>query len=195
MPNAPLDLKTHLRARSLESQPVNPLPQLATAASLELRAANLADIPRLYDLIKYWAERGRMLERSHELLASTIHEFLLLENTDGELAGVVGLHRMAEDLAEVRGLAVNPNYQGKGLGRWLVLGAERLARDWGLKRLFAWTYEQRFFERCGYARIPREEATLPQEIYGECQRCPFLTNCKEIPMLKLIDLPKDIVAS
>jgi amino-acid N-acetyltransferase len=180
---------------ALESQPVTPIPELAPAVPLELRAATLEDIPRLYDLIKYWAERGRMLERSHALLANTIHEFLLLEHTNGELAGVVGLHRMAEDLAEVRGLAVNPNYQSKGLGRWLVLGAERMARDWGLKRLFAWTYEQRFFERCGYTRIPREEATLPQEIHGECQRCPFLTNCKEIPMLKLIGEPKPIVTS
>jgi amino-acid N-acetyltransferase len=180
---------------ALETQTINLMPELSPAAPLELRAAKLEDIPRLYDLIKYWAERGRMLERSHELLASTIHEFLLLEDQNHELAGVVGLHRMAEDLAEVRGLAVAPKYQGKGLGRWLVLGAERMARDWGLKRLFAWTYEQRFFERCGYTRIPREEATLPQEIYGECQRCPFLTNCKEIPMLKLIDLPKPVIAS
>jgi amino-acid N-acetyltransferase len=91
---------------ALETQPINPMPELAPAAPLELRAATLEDIPRLYDLIKYWAERGRMLERSHELLASTIHEFLLLEDQNHELAGVVGLHRMAEDLAEVRGLAV-----------------------------------------------------------------------------------------
>ena len=178
---------------ALPHEPTQTLPPLDTVANLDLRQATDADIGRIYDLIKYWAEKGRMLERSHDLLRATLHEFLILES-DGKLAGVVGLHRLADDLAEVRGLAIHPDFQGKGLGRWLVFGAERMARDWGLKRLFAWTYEQRFFEKCGYTRIPREVDTLPEEIYGECQRCPFLTNCKEIPMLKLIDLPKPVAA-
>jgi amino-acid N-acetyltransferase len=175
--------------------PVVPLPELDANASLNLRKATLDDIEKIYDLIKHWADKGRMLERSHELLRATIHEFLVLETPEGQLAGCVGLHRMGKDLAEVRGLAVHPSFQSRGLGRWLVLGCEREARDIGLKRLFAWTYEQRFFERCGYGRIPREEATLPQEIYGECQRCPFLTNCQEIPMLKLVEAPRPVTAS
>ena len=170
------------------------LPELDANAALELRKATVEDIPAIHSLIKHWADKGRMLERSHELLLATIHEFLVLQTPDGGLAGVVGLHRMADDLAEVRGLAVHPAFQGRGLGRWLVLGCEREGRDIGLKRLFAWTYEQRFFERCGYNRIPREEATLPQEIYGECQRCPFLTNCQEIPMLKIIEAPRPVAA-
>jgi amino-acid N-acetyltransferase len=103
--------------------------KLPDAAPLDLRNASLEDIGRISALIKYWAERGRMLERSEELLQATIHEFLILELSDGTLAGVVGLHRMAEDLAEVRGLAIAPGFQGQGLGRWLVLGAERMARD------------------------------------------------------------------
>jgi amino-acid N-acetyltransferase len=174
----------------LSLEPITILPELAPTTELNLRNAGVQDVPRIYDLIKYWADKGRMLERSHALLESTIHEFLILETPDGQLAGCVGLHRMANDLAEVRGLAIHPSFQGRGLGRWLVLGAERMGRDWGLRRLFAWTYEQLFFEKCGYTRIPREETTLPTEIYGECQRCPFLTNCKEIPMLKMIDAPR-----
>jgi amino-acid N-acetyltransferase len=101
---------------------------------------------------------------------------------------------MAEDLAEVHGLAIAPGFQVQGLGLWLLLGAERMARDWGLKRLFAWTYGQRFFEKFGYHRIPREESNLPTEIHVECTCCAFLNNCQEIPMLKLIDLPKPITS-
>lgn len=170
----------------LDLEPFPRLPDLDPNASLALRPAALEDVDAIHDLVKHWADKGRMLERSRELLRATIHEFLVLETPDGHLAGCVGLHRLAPDLAEVRGLAVHPSFQGRGLGRWLVLGAERLARDLGLARLFAWTYEQRFFERAGYARIARDEATLPAEIHGECQRCPFQTNCQEIPMLKLV---------
>ncbi|HEX2863791.1 MAG TPA: N-acetyltransferase [Deinococcales bacterium] len=162
-----------------------PLPPLDPAAPLNLRPATVADIPAIRALIGYWAERGRMLERSEELLRATIHEFLLLETPEG-LAGCVGVHRLADDLAEVRGLAVRHEFRGRGLGRWLVLGAERQARDLGLRRLFAWTYEVRFFERCGYARIPRDAASLPVEIHAECNRCPFLTDCREIAVIKFI---------
>jgi amino-acid N-acetyltransferase len=178
----------------LQLAPMVHLPQINPNLPLDLRRATLEDVPKIYDLVKYWADKGRMLERSHTLLESTIHEFLILENQNGELAGCVGLHRMAEDLAEVRGLAIHPAFQGKGLGRWLVLGAERYGRDLGLKRLFAWTYEQRFFEKCGFARIPREVETLPQEIHAECTRCQFQTNCQEIPMLKLLERPKLVVS-
>lgn len=179
----------------LNLEPLNTLPELDASASLSLRKAREADIPAVYDLVRYWADRGRMLVRSHELLEKTIHEFLVLETPEGQLAGCVGLHRLAPDLAEVRGLAVHPAFQGRGLGRWLVLGCERAGRDLGLSRLFAWTYEQRFFERSGYARISRDEATLPAEVHGECQRCPFLTNCQEIAMLKLIGRSGPVVAS
>ena len=178
----------------LQLTPMIHLPALNPNLPLDLRPATLSDIPKIYDLVKYWADKGRMLERSPALLESTIDEFLLLENTNGDLAGCVGLHRMADDLAEVRGLAIHPAFQGKGLGRWLVLGTERFARDLGLKRLFAWTYEQRFFEKCGFLRIPREVERLPSEIHAECTRCAFQTNCQEIPMLKLLEKPRLVVS-
>ncbi|MFN3265282.1 MAG: N-acetyltransferase [Deinococcales bacterium] len=178
----------------LQLAPMVHLPQINPNLPLDLRHATLTDVPKIYDLVKYWADKGRMLERSHELLSNSIEEFLILENSNGELAGCVGLHRMASDLAEVRGLAIHPTFQGKGLGRWLVLGAERFGRDLDLKRLFAWTYEQHFFEKCGFVRIPRQVETLPQEIHAECTRCQFQTNCQEIPMLKLLERPRLVVS-
>ena len=178
----------------LQLEPMVHLAPLNPALALELRRATVSDVPKIGAIIKYWAQKGRMLERSEELLTRSIDEFLLLENSAAELAGCVGLHRMADDLAEVRGLAIHPDFQGKGLGRWLVLGAERLGRDWGLKRLFAWTYEQPFFEKCGFNRIPKEIPTLPEEIHAECTRCQFQTNCQEIPMLKVLEPPRLVVS-
>ena len=178
----------------LQLEPMIHLPPLNPALALELRRATVSDVPKIGAIIKYWAQKGRMLERSPELLTRSIDEFLLLENSAGELAGCVGLHRMADDLAEVRGLAIHPDFQGKGLGRWLVLGAERLGRDWGLKRLLTWTYEQAFFEKSGFNRIPREVPTLPEEIHAECTRCQFQTNCQEIAMLKVLEPPRLVVS-
>ena len=95
---------------------------------------------------------------------------------------VCGLHMLAPDIAEVRGLAVHPNMQGRGLGKQLVLACEAEARAIDLPTLFAWTYQQTFFERCGFTRI--EKTNLHPKVWSECQRCAFFENCNEIAMRK-----------
>lgn len=96
--------------------------------------------------------------------------------------GTVALHVLWRDLAEIRGLAVHPTRQGQGLGRWLVLGAEREARDLGLPRVFAWTLQVNFFRALGY-RVTSREA-LPPKVWSECNACPFYENCREIAVVK-----------
>lgn len=163
------------------------LPDIDPNAPLTLRKASLRDIEAIHALVGYWAARGQMLVRSRDLLAETIRDFWILVaaplgDRPGGLAGVSGLHMLAPDLAEVRGLAIHPHFQGRGLGRWLVLACEREARDLGLPALFAWTYQQKFFESCGFSFIDKSQ--LHPKVWSECQRCPFFENCNEIGMRK-----------
>ena len=163
------------------------IPDLSPGAPTTIRKARLTDVDAIHELIGYWAARGLMLVRSKQLLSETIRDFFVVEaapegTKPGGIAGVCGLHMLAPDLAEVRGLAVHPNFQGKGLGRALVLACEREARDLGLPALFAWTYQQKFFEGCGFSRI--DKTNLHPKVWSECQRCPFFENCNEIAMLK-----------
>ena len=113
-------------------------------------------------------------------LAETMGIEMTIE--DGQIVGTVALHVLWRDLAEIRGLAVHPTRQGQGLGRWLVLGAEREARDLGLPRVFAWTLQVNFFRALGY-RVTSREA-LPPKVWSECNACPFYENCREIAVIK-----------
>ncbi|KEF34789.1 MULTISPECIES: N-acetyltransferase [Deinococcus] len=163
------------------------VPDIHPQAPLVTRKARLPDIEAIHELIGYWAARGQMLVRSRSLLAETIRDFHLVlaephGGKPGGLAGVCGLHLLAADLAEVRGLAIHPHMQGRGLGKQLVAACEREARDLGLPALFAWTYQQAFFERCGFHRI--DKANLHPRVWSECQRCAFFENCNEIAMLR-----------
>lgn len=163
------------------------IPDLSPAAPLIERKARLGDIDAIHELIGHWAARGQMLVRSRQLLAETIRDFTVMEAAPegvrpGGLAGVCGLHLLAPDLAEVRGLAVHPNFQGRGLGKQLVLACEREACELGLPALFAWTYQQKFFEHCGFHRI--DKTSLHPKVWSECQRCAFFENCNEIAMLR-----------
>ncbi|CAM3937433.1 N-acetyltransferase [Deinococcus marmoris] len=166
------------------------IPDIHPQAPLHGRKAKLSDIEAIHELIGYWAARGQMLVRSRALLAETIRDFHLIfadahEGQVGGLAGVCGLHLLAPDLAEVRGLAIHPNMQGRGLGKQLVAACEREAREIALPALFAWTYQQVFFEKCGFTRI--DKTHLHPKVWSECQRCAFFENCNEIAMLRVLE--------
>jgi len=59
----------------------------------------------------------------------------------------------------LRSLAVASSRRSAGLGSRLVAHAERHAQDQGVKSLYLLTTTaEAFFQRRGYARIPRENA-------------------------------------
>ncbi|AEB11528.1 N-acetyltransferase [Marinithermus hydrothermalis] len=162
------------------------LPEVRRDAAVELRKARVGDVEAIHRLIGFWAEKGLMLSRSRDHLYEHLRDFFVLEDEDGHVVGVAGLHVLWKDLAEVRGLAVHPGRQGHGLGRWLVLACEREARDLGVPRVFAWTLQVGFFTALGYRVTTREH--LPPKVWSECNACPFYENCREIAVIKTLSL-------
>jgi amino-acid N-acetyltransferase len=165
------------------------IPDLHPDAPITVRKARLSDLEAIHELIGHWAARGQMLVRSRALLSETIRDFQLAVAGEhagqaGGLAGVCGLHMLAPDLAEIRGLAIHPAFQGKGLGKLLVSACEAEAREIDLPALFAWTYQQTFFEKCGFTRI--DKTNLHPKVWSECQRCAFFENCNEIAMYRAL---------
>jgi amino-acid N-acetyltransferase len=90
------------------------------------------------------------------------------------------LHICWEDLAEVRSLAVDENYEGRGIGRQLVEACLQEAREIGLKKVFALTYKDQFFAKLGFRIIEKSE--LPHKIWGDCIKCAKFPECDEIAM-------------
>lgn len=152
---------------------------------MRIRNATIADARAICDLVNYYAERGRMLHRSLEGVYDTIREFQVAEDDEGRVVGCVAVDVFWSDLAEVKSLAVSPDARGTGLGGRLMRAAVEDARRLGVKRLFALTYEQGFFERQGFAVIARE--TLPEKVWRECLVCPKADACDEIAMLRRLD--------
>ena len=150
-----------------------PLPRLdPDGTTLLARKAAMRDVPAVMALITHWARQGAMLAKSREALYTSIRDYHVLEADDGSVAASVALHVLWHDLAEVRSLAVHPDFKGKGLGRQMVLSVEREARELGITRLFAWTLEPEFFERCGYTRITLDE--LPPKVWKDYHKAAML---------------------
>ena len=105
----------------------------------------------------------------HRLLASAslpyedITEGLLqnfLVGRSDRIIGVVALERY-QDVALLRSLAVAKEHSGVGIGKQLVVAAERLAAEMKIKSIFLLTTTaDRFFEGLGYRRLPRDQAPL-----------------------------------
>jgi amino-acid N-acetyltransferase len=149
-----------------------------------IRKAVVSDVPRIYDLLKDFGQKGVMLPRSLSELYDVIRAFLVAapEERPDELAGVCALHVCWEDLGEIRSLAVAQEHQGTGLGGRLLAQVESDARELGVGRLFVLTYIPDYFARFGYQRI--EKSQLPHKIWADCIKCINFPNCDEVALLR-----------
>lgn len=149
------------------------------------RKATMADIPAVHQIINDYAAQGLMLRRPVMMLYESVRDFCVaVDETAGDVIGVGGLHIMWSDLAEIRSLAVKPSGVHKGVGRGLVEFLVEEARLLGLKRVFALTYQQGFFEKLGFVVVEKE--SMPQKVWKECVYCDKFHACDEIAMIRAL---------
>ena len=122
-----------------------------------------------------------MLHRSLESVYDNLRAFIVAEDSNGLLLGCTAIDIFWADLAEVRSLAVRRDARGGGVGSALVRAAISDAGRIGVRRLFALTYERRFFERHGFKVIDRR--MLPEKVWRVCIACPKVDACDEIAMI------------
>ena len=148
-----------------------------------IRKANVVDVKKIQRLVNYYAKRDKMLPRSLNELYENIRDyFVYIEGQN--LYGVCALHVDWEDLAEIKSLAVARSKKGKGIGARLLGECLKEAKALKIKKVFALTYVQAFFERFGFRAIDKKE--LPHKIWSECIKCVYFPGCKEIAMMKEI---------
>ena len=151
-----------------------------------LRRAVVADVPAMAAIINDAAELGLMLHKSYEKLYERVRQFYVAVDPDtDEVVGVCGLAVIWANLAEVVSLAVHPSQRGRGTGGALVRACLDEARRLGIPKVMSLTYEQRFFERLGFAVVDRKD--LPLKVWADCVHCPKNDACDEIAMVCTLD--------
>ncbi|WP_134698531.1 N-acetyltransferase [Ammoniphilus sp. YIM 78166] len=147
-----------------------------------IRQATIKDLDPMVELITMYAEKGMMLPRSKLSLCESLTCFSVVEADDGSIIGVGGLHILWEDLAEIRSLVVAPNSAGKGIGKMLVQHLCDRARELAIKKVMALTYQEKFFDSCGFQVVSKE--TLPHKVWKDCINCSKFPACDEIAVIK-----------
>jgi amino-acid N-acetyltransferase len=162
-----------------------------------IQKAQVRDVQEILDLINGYAAADMMLPRGPQYLYENIRDFVIASDqnvpvysmmeTREELHLIVAcgsLHVLWEDIAEIRALAIHPDYQHLGLGRKLVESMLGEAKQLGIKRLYTFTLTEKFFRTLGFSRQRRDE--LPPKMWGECSRCPKYFKCDEVGMVKVL---------
>lgn len=156
-----------------------------TAQSTMMRPATIHDVPRMREIINSHAELGKMLFKSYAQIYEAMRDFAVYEAESRhgrQVVGCVALAVIWADLAEIRSLAVDETYRGRGIGTRLAEWCVDEARRLGIRKLMALTYEQRFFERLGFVVVPKD--TLPLKVWSDCVQCPKRDGCDEIAMVR-----------
>lgn len=144
------------------------------------RKARITDVENIHALITHYANQGLMLARPRAMLYEFIRDFTVAEQ-DGKVIAAGALHILWEDLAEVRALAVAPEYSRQGIGRGLVKTFVKESWELGIPKIFSLTYQPGFFEKCGFSLVTKE--ILPHKVWKECIDCPKFPNCDESAVL------------
>lgn len=148
---------------------------------IEYKKATLLDIPKMQDLVKPEVDKGIILFRSSDEMATNIRSYILALKNE-ELKGFGALHFHAPNLAEVRSLVVSKDVRGEGVGSSIVKVLLDEARAFGVEQVFTLTYEKGFFEKLNFKEIPKEE--LPaHKIWADCIKCKYFPVCEEIALI------------
>jgi amino-acid N-acetyltransferase len=150
---------------------------------MNVRSAKISDAKAINALINSYAERDRMLFRSLADIYENLQTFIVVE-LDDNIVGCCALEVIWADLAEIKSLAIDQIYKGKGIGRELVAAAVEQAAKLGVPKVFALTLEPSFFEKSGFEIVEKE--ALPMKVWSDCARCSKQQNCDEIAVLKAV---------
>lgn len=146
-----------------------------------IRPAHVADVPAIKALIDPHVAPGVMLPKTLSALYESVRDFFVCER-EGKIIGAGALHILWEDLAEIRSLAVAPDYKGRkvgsAIGKSLIDEAERL----GVGRVFALTYATGFFQALGFRVI--DKSLLPRKVWTDCIHCHKFPICDEVAVIK-----------
>ena len=135
-----------------------------------VRPARTSDVPHIQRLVEPLAERRILLGKDRVVLYEAVQEFRIAEDETGAVVGCGALHVMWEDLGEVRTLAVESDWLGKGVGHAILERIEADARELGLSRLFCLTFETEFFGRHNFEAV--EESIVEPDVFAQLVLSP-----------------------
>ena len=150
-------------------------------SEIQIRTAKTSDVSTIRKLVDTYAPERRLLSKATVTLYEAVPDFLVIEK-DNSIIGAGAVHVLWEDLAEVRTVAIFPEFKNQGLGSQLLTALLEKAKNLGVKRVFCLTFETKFFAKHGFIEI--EGTPVEPEIYQQ------LLESYDVGVAEFLDLDK-----
>jgi len=136
-----------------------------------IKTASIDDVGGILELLTPLEQQGILVRRSRELLETEIERFSVVV-LDGMIIGCAALYPYAsEQMAELAGIAVHPEYANQGRGDRLLAHMEQRALQDGIKRLFVLTTQTtHWFRERGFDPLPVEKLPMAKRTLYNYQR-------------------------
>jgi amino-acid N-acetyltransferase len=122
-------------------------------AAVEIRPARRGELPAIRELVRIYPDK--LMYDDLPGLRSFV-----VAAVNGRIVGCCALQVYSRRLAEVRSLAVHPDFAAQGIGRRLVERCQQRARARRVKQILTVTSATGFFERLGFSTFLRERNAL-----------------------------------
>lgn len=157
-----------------------------TKAKYKIRKAGFADAAAIFALIK--KNPKELVPRPISDIVQNIDRFLVCEYRK-KVAGTVSwailpeIGKVAHPTVEIKSLAVDKPFRGRGIGRLLVDAAIEQVKVLQPEHAIVLTFSPDFFRKFGFVEIPKE--MIMHKLYSGCVNCskydsPF--TCPEVAM-------------
>ena len=129
------------------------------------KADHVAQVKALFQEYAETRKNDPALENFHEEIDSLPAKYavpdgnLILAYSDGNLAGCVAVHKLADGICEMKRLYVSPRFRGRGIGRYLVEAILKQAATMGYSHLRldsipSMREAQELYQSIGFYEIP-----------------------------------------
>jgi amino-acid N-acetyltransferase len=122
-----------------------------------VRRATAEDIDAILLLVN--SNTDRLLERDRGELEQLLEAFWVAE-ADGRVVGCCCLEVYSQKIAELRSLAVLPEYRGRGIGAALTETVVAEAKRRGVPQVLVVTSNREFFEKLNFGSCLNEKYAL-----------------------------------
>ena len=128
-------------------------PHSPARPSIEIRPARRGELPAIRELVRIYPDK--LMYDDLPGLRSFV-----VALAQGRIVGCCALQVYSRRLAEVRSLAVHPDFAAQGIGRRLVERCQQRARARRVKQILTVTSATGFFEQLGFSTFLREKNAL-----------------------------------
>jgi amino-acid N-acetyltransferase len=135
-----------------------------------IRRAHFDDIEPIQALLQPFIEQRKLLRRMRSeliLLMANGYVAEILEEGKSKIVGFAAVEIYSRKLSEIQCLAVDDNYQGRGIGSDLVRACVDRAREKGILEVMAISASDAFLRKLGFDySLPEQKRALFYQLHA-----------------------------